>query len=1363
MRTTFLFLLGCIGILSVSFAQKTTSTVKWGDTTRSHLYRGLPIKNSPTRTVDIVPGGGEGGGGTATYAGNASLSMSDGTTSASITCGGSADLSIAIEETNTILEPEDNLNGPYTVVYQDDQGHQFTLNGYNSGDLIPILPSSTTSYSLSTVTDKVGALVKPDGTPTVTVSCPATIKSIDLVPPPGYLGATNASSLQYTVIFSAPVTGVNATNFTIATTGQISDTRITGVSGNGTNTLTVAVNTGLHDGILTLQFTNADGVSPVITSSLPVAASGVTIDKTPPSIHFTGPTPSCYDAATLPASATNTIVWDIQFQDPGSAGNTLSILPISSTGSTHFTGTLSQKGPLEFNLTVSQISGTGTIFLMLPAGMYTDQAGNPSPALGPVAVATVVGAPGVSIAADAANNTTCAGSLVTFTATPSSGGDAPTYQWMVNESNVGTNSANFSTSSLQDGDKVSVQMVSGSPCADQTPVSSNVVTMAVNELPTILLSQAPTICTGEIGFLMAGSNAATPVFTWSGDAAGQQILGDNSGNFNSPILTTSTRFYVSVKDGTTGCTSLQASDLVTVLRPPTAVLSAPDQVCSGQPLSLSIQFGGDGPWNYEMDNLVPLSSSTNSVTIPVSPISNNASYSITHLSNAGCSGQTQDPLTVLVNPLPTISAGSQPAVCAGSAATLTVSSDASSPVYQWYDQAQQNVLQTGGTGSFITPALSGPATYYVSVKDAATGCTSSALLAMAANVNPSPTFGGVYQTMAVCDGSQATIILSGLLPSTSQTVSYTIAGGATQTVPVLPDENGNASFNITLIYAADLGQTLTVTGISVTNGSSVCSQSLTTNNTVALQVNPLPTAAITAVSMVTAASTGNQATVASTDAGATFAWTISNGTITSTLPYTNTITYTAGASGPVTLNVSVTGTGGCGPVNGSINITVTALKCPEPRIKVPVAVCSNSAGNIATITDGSGGTSDKYSWTITNGAISAGTGTAAITFTAAAGGKTPVFNPANFVQLSAKVSNASGVCTVSTGTYLVYISPYPSATITAATSVCSSSSGNWARVPIAGLGASYAWTITGGKIASGAGTSFITYQVNATGTVTLSVTVTSIGGCKTVSTPKTVSIVPLPTGTITASASICGGSGGNAASVAGSGAKYTWSITGGAITSGNGTTGIKFTAGNLGKVNLFVTVTSGAGCKASGTKAVTITTATKPTFASFGTICQNSQAPALPSKSTNGISGTWNPTSIGTTTTGTKNYVFTPATGTCAVPVSVSITVTKCMTKAAAVITEDPTAEKTTVTDDAASMTANVFPNPSTGNFTLQLKSDTHEAIELRVLDLMGHTMHHARGDANGTYVFGNNFIAGIYFAEIIYQKKIRVLKLIKQ
>ena len=47
----------------------------------------------------------------------------------------------------------------------------------------------------------------------------------------------------------------------------------------------------------------------------------------------------------------------------------------------------------------------------------------------------------VTIASDDADNIICAGSSVTFTATPSAGVSSPLYQWQVNGVNVGSNSS----------------------------------------------------------------------------------------------------------------------------------------------------------------------------------------------------------------------------------------------------------------------------------------------------------------------------------------------------------------------------------------------------------------------------------------------------------------------------------------------------------------------------------------------------------------------------------------------------------------------------------------------------------------------------------------------------------------------------------------------------------------------------------------------------------------------------------------------------------------------------------------------------------------------------------------------------------
>jgi gliding motility-associated-like protein len=73
---------------------------------------------------------------------------------------------------------------------------------------------------------------------------------------------------------------------------------------------------------------------------------------------------------------------------------------------------------------------------------------------------------------------------------------------------------------------------------------------------------------------------------------------------------------------------------------------------------------------------------------------------------------------------------------------------------------------------------------------------------------------------------------------------------------------------------------------------------------------------------------------------------------------------------------------------------------------------------------------------------------------------------------------------------------------------------------------------------------------------------------------------------------------------------------------------------------------------------VVVSNSITPAFTAIGPLCQNATAPLLPATSTNGISGTWNPATINTAVAGTVAYTFTPATGQCAVPFTMNITVT---------------------------------------------------------------------------------------------------------
>ncbi len=70
---------------------------------------------------------------------------------------------------------------------------------------------------------------------------------------------------------------------------------------------------------------------------------------------------------------------------------------------------------------------------------------------------------------------------------------------------------------------------------------------------------------------------------------------------------------------------------------------------------------------------------------------------------------------------------------------------------------------------------------------------------------------------------------------------------------------------------------------------------------------------------------------------------------------------------------------------------------------------------------------------------------------------------------------------------------------------------------------------------------------------------------------------------------------------------------------------------------------------------LTFNTALAPTFTAIAPFCKNTVAPVLPTTSNNGIPGTWNPSVISNTASG--SYTFTPDAGLCASPLTISVTV----------------------------------------------------------------------------------------------------------
>jgi gliding motility-associated-like protein len=93
---------------------------------------------------------------------------------------------------------------------------------------------------------------------------------------------TNINLVNYTVTFAQAITGLAIANFSLSTTGTISNPLITAVTGSGT-TWNVTVYTGpTGSGNLTLNMVNSNGLAPGLSNTLPFAGQVITIDKTPP-------------------------------------------------------------------------------------------------------------------------------------------------------------------------------------------------------------------------------------------------------------------------------------------------------------------------------------------------------------------------------------------------------------------------------------------------------------------------------------------------------------------------------------------------------------------------------------------------------------------------------------------------------------------------------------------------------------------------------------------------------------------------------------------------------------------------------------------------------------------------------------------------------------------------------------------------------------------------------------------------------------------------------------------------------------------------------------------------------------------------
>lgn len=223
--------------------------------------------------------------------------------------------------------------------------------------------------------------------------------------------------------------------------------------------------------------------------------------------------------------------------------------------------------------------------------------------------------------------------------------------------------------------------------------------------PTISTSGATTFCNGNAVTLTSSYSSGN---VWS-----------NGATSNSIVVTTSGNYSVTHTDAG-GCASSSSSVVVTVNptpATPTITPSGATTFCDGNSVTLASSQGTGNTWST--------SETTQNINVTTS-----GTYTLTYTNTNGCTS-SQASITISVNPLPAVNAGTDVSICDGFSTTLSASG---ATIYTW-----DNGLGVGGTHT-VSPTTT--TTYEVTGTDA-NGCENTDQVTVTVNTMPTVNLGNL--------------------------------------------------------------------------------------------------------------------------------------------------------------------------------------------------------------------------------------------------------------------------------------------------------------------------------------------------------------------------------------------------------------------------------------------------------------------------------------------------------------------------------------------------------------------------------------------------------------------------------------------
>lgn len=867
-----------------------------------------------------------------------------------------------------------------------------------------------------------------------------------------------------------------------------------------------------------------------------------------------------------------------------------------------------------------------------------------------------------------------------------------------------------------------ITLIASNASGDSGPA---VQTITVNALPVVTAPAQTDVCAG--GFItLSGAGASS--YVWTG--------GVNDGVAFAP--STSTTYVVTGTDAN-GCSS-SASASVTVNALPVVSISGTNAVCLGGAVTLTASGADSFLWQGVTNN----SEFTDSPTV-------NTTYTVVG-TNAVTNCTNSASQAVTVNALPTVTVNSA-AVCQGVTFTMVPGG------------AQSYVFSNGSA----TVNASANSSYTVTGTDA-NGCVASAVSEL--TVNPLPVVS--VNSGSVCSGSVFTLNPTGAL-----TYSYSTAGNSNTVAPT-----ANASYTVTGTdgngcVSVDAIANVTVAALPVVtvNSGTICAGGVFTINptgassftfvTGASTVSPSSNTSYSIIGSDNTTGCVSQPAISSVSVFALPVVSVSNGTICAGS------VYTLSPSGAATYIFS----SGSNTVNPAANTSYSITG-------VSAEGCQSSSPAVASLTVYALPVVSVTSGTICQGGVYTMTASGANTYVYSTGAST--ISPASSTTVGVTGISAEGCASSNTAVASIQVNSLPAITIGTVAPICV---GEPAVLVLNGA-VTYTWNTTSNDVS---------YTVSPVSTTGYTVVGTDANGCSN-SASYTVVVNPLPTVTVN-NGTICPGgsftinptgasnyviSGGS--SVVSPNTTTSYSVIGVdmngcispvAVLTVNVVNALTITvSGNTTICNGQTATLTANGAttyswsnnNTNGTLIVTPVANTSYTVTGISSGCSNTAVVsvvvnALPTLS---VSGT--PSlicageSVVLTAFGATSYQWDGTPGTASYTVSPSVTTNYTLTGTDAnscsntLVYSQQVQDCTGLPKNGTLSSVSVFPNPSNGEFFIQLT----ESAAVEVINGLGQVVLAANLSEGQSSLNLNTCPKGIYFVQIKKADASKIIKIVK-